>query len=216
MGMQVVICPKCNSDNLRAQVLCWNCGENLANVEPIDSDSRDAPRLPVPEYPIAPISIPTFESRVLAPEKPTSRLQFAFLAGLFFLIILFASIIFQQLHTISRVILTVGISIGFSGTYIITAEEPSTSSEAGENSSGSPFPDWLILLVGIPFVIIVLALLLAVMFGVGFLFEFLIDLFINKDGAERILAIVLGAGLGVIIELSLANLLRGMRNLKTS
>src|SRR5512139_515531 len=133
MGMQVVICPKCNSDNLRAQVLCWNCGENLANVEPVDSDSRDAPRLPVPELSMAPISIPTFERRDLAPEKPTSSLQLAFSSGLFFLIILGASLLFQELHMISRIIFIVGLISGFGYLYSKNLPEVSTSAEEGDN-----------------------------------------------------------------------------------
>jgi len=205
-GEEVVICSQCGWENPASRLTCTWCGEKLIALE--GKDILPDPVHPHPETGSVIASYQPAWEDIGQTDKPVTRLQLVFSVGIVFLIILVASIIFQVLQPVSRVILIVGIFIGFGGTYIITDEEPSTSSEEGGSPSKSPLPGWL------TFPVFIIGGIIVIIFGFGY--EFILSWFFSKNPGERVLALVLGGLCGITIELSLGNISRAITYLRSS
>ncbi len=203
---EVIICSQCGWENPASRVTCTWCGEKLIALEGKDILPEQVPP-PAETGSVIALHEPAWKDNGQT-DKPVSRLQLVFSLGIVFLIILVASIIFQVLQPVARVIFIVGILIGFGGTYLVTDEGPSTSSEEGESQTKSPLPGWLTVPVVITGGIIV------VIFGFGY--EFILSWFFSKNPGERVLALVLGGLCGITIELSLGYISRAITCLRSS
>jgi len=205
--MKIVVCPHCHAEHPGSRMICSQCGEGLLGVErterqvPSSTNSQLSHKL----FPTAATHAAVQDHAF--PKKPVSRLQLAFSLGLFFLIILAASLIFQEIQPVSKVVFMLGILIGFFGMYVKNHYVRSTSSEGGGYFTESPLPDWLIGSVAILVGIIVLIF----MFGWDFMLEWLF----STNPGERFLALVLGSVFGIIIELSLSYILRTVTHMRS-
>lgn len=202
---EIVICSQCGWENPASRLTCTWCGEKLIALEP--NNNLPDPAAPFPETGSVIAAHPTTRVDLERPEKPVSRLQLAFSIGIFFLIILVASIIFQVLQPVSMVIFIVGILIGFGGAYIITEDEPTTSLEERRSLSKSPLPGW----ITVP--VLIIGIIIVIIFGFGY--ELILPWFFSKNPGERVLALVLGGLFGITIELSLMYILHAITHFRS-
>ena len=177
---QIVVCPHCHAKHPASHMYCTKCGERLKRVERIE---KKAP-----------------------PSIKIQRLHLPISLGIFVLIILIGSVIFQQLHVTSRLIFIAGLIFGFGIFYLrIDPQFWQDSTKSGE-SPPAFIPEWIRAPIGL--------LLLISTFLLCYGREFVLDWLFSQDVEERVVSLVLGFVFGGATVLSMNYLLRTIAQLR--